>query len=310
MIRLDNKVIVVTGAGRGIGKAYAELLAERGATVIVCDLGVDIKGAHSSEDPANQVAEAITAAGGKAVACTADITTPEGRESILQTAKDFGGRIDGLVNNAGIVADEPFEEITPAGLQRQLDVHVFGTIFLTQTLWPELVRNKGVVVNTTSSAIFGAPVQLTYSAAKGAVISFTRGLAALGAAEGVRVNAIMPGAETRMQSFARVQLGGKAETSDEAAKRSAPSQVAPALAYLVSDECTKTGEVIYSGHGHVRRIVLATGEGIHSEALTPELIAQNSEMLQSTEQMHVIGGLSGFREALDAPLVETTKNQN
>jgi NAD(P)-dependent dehydrogenase (short-subunit alcohol dehydrogenase family) len=305
MIRLDHKVIVVTGAGRGIGRAYAELLAARGASVVVCDLGVDITGSGSDEGLAHEVADAIKTSGGRATACTADITTADGQRAILQAALDLGGRVDGLVNNAGIVADEAFGELTPAALQRQLDVHVFGTVFLTQTLWPELVRSGGAVVNTTSSGIFGAPVQLTYTAAKGAVLSFTRGLAAVGAADGVRVNAIMPGAETRMQSFARVQFGGSAEPSAEAAARSAPSQVSPTLAYLMSDECRISGEVIYSGHGHVRRIAMATGDGIHSDSLTPEFIAENAEQMTRIEPLHIIGDLPSFRDALSAPMTES-----
>ncbi|MCG2621236.1 SDR family NAD(P)-dependent oxidoreductase [Arthrobacter sp. I2-34] len=305
MIRLDGKVIVVTGAGRGIGRAHAELLAARGAAVVIGDLGVDIDGSGVSSDPAQEVAEAITAAGGCAVACAADIREADGAQALLQAALDLGGRVDGLVNNAGILSHVAFAEMSLAEIQRQFDVHVFGTVRVTQTLWPELVRSGGSVVNTTSSGIFGAPVSMAYSIAKGAVFAFSRALATVGDAEGVRVNLLMPGAETRMQAFAREQFGGAAEPSEEARRRSSPALVAPVVTYLMSDECSLNGEMIYAGHGHVRRFVLASGDGIHIEDLTPELIAENWEQISRLEPLHIVNDLPSFRASLGAPMTES-----
>lgn len=306
MIRLDDKVIVVTGAGRGIGRAHAELLAARGAAVVVGDLGVGIDGSGATADPAQEVADAIIASGGRAVACAADIRTADGAQALLDAAMELGGRVDGLVNNAGILSSVAFTEMTIADIQQQFDVHVFGTVHVTQVLWPELVRSGGSVVNTTSSGIFGTAMSLPYSMAKGAVLAFSRGLAATGKSEGVRVNLLMPGAETRMQSYARVRYGGAAEASEEARRRSAPELVAPVVAYLMSDECSLNGEMIYAGHGHVRRFVLASGDGIHSDELSPEMIDENWEKIAGLDPLHVVNDLPSFRVSLGAPMTEDT----
>lgn len=305
MIRLDGKVIVVTGAGRGIGRAYAELLAARGAAVVVGDLGVAIDGSGASAGPAREVVASIVAAGGTATACDADVRDADGADALRQAAMDLGGRIDGLVNNAGILSHVPFDEMTIDEIQRQIDVHVFGTVRMTQVLWPELVRARGSVVNTTSSGIFGAPVSIAYSIAKGAVLAFSRGLATVGAAAGVRVNLVMPGAETRMQAFAREQFGGAAEPSEEARTRSAPELVAPVVAYLMSEESSLNGEMLYAGHGHVRRLVMASGDGIHAQSLSPELIAESWDQISSLEPLHVISDLPSFRDSLGAPMTES-----
>lgn len=309
MIRLDGKVIVVTGAGRGIGRAYAELLAARGASIVIGDLGVEIDGSSTNACPATEAADGIRAAGGTAVAVDADIRTTEGAAALLDAALKLGGKVDGLINNAGILSHEAFGEITPAHIQRQFDVHVAGTLLVTQALWPELVRAGGSVINTTSSGIFGANAATAYAAAKGAVLALSRSLAAVGAVEGVRVNTIMPGAETRMQVFAREVMGGNAEPSEEARRRSSPQLVAPAAVFLMSDECRLNGEILYAGHGHVRRVVLASGAGIHSAEMTPEMIADSWDDIARLEPLHIAADLVSFRESLGAPVVEPDRKR-
>lgn len=306
MIRLDGKTIVVTGGGRGIGAAHAELLTERGATVVVADVGVDIGGVGVDATAAEAVVERIVSKGGRAVACVADLRSPDGIEAIRDSALALGARVDGLVNNAGILSHLPFEEITADEIQRQMDVHLLGSLRLTQQLWPHLVESRGKIVNTTSSGIFGAPISMAYSMAKGAVFAFTRSLATLGAQCGVSVNLLMPGAETRMQSFSRQQFGGSSEPSEEEQRRSSPEHVAAVLTYLMSDECQTSGETIYAGHGHVRRIVLASGPGFHSEFLTPEDVGRNWPTALSLTPFQPLGTLSDFRDSLSAPLVNVT----
>lgn len=299
---LTGKVVVVTGAGRGIGAAYARLIAAQGAAVVIADVGSDISGAGSDAGPASTVAAAIVADGGEAVAVAADIRTDAGIASIRQAALSFGRGVHAVVNNAGVISHESFVEMTRADLQRQLDVHVFGTVGLTQVLWADLVASRGAVVTTISSALFGAAVSPAYAAAKGAVLGLTRSLAVLGAESGVRVNMVMPGAETRMQAFAREQFGGVAEATPEAARRSAPEQVAPLVAHLIGDACETSGEIFYAGHGWVRSVALAVGGGFHADEVTLTEVESRWGEVATDRGWTPVADLASFRDALGAPL--------
>ena len=220
----DGRVAIVTGAGNGLGKEHAMLLASRGARVVVNDLGGSVAGVGADLTAAEAVAKEIEAAGGIAVPDGHSVATREGGAAIVQTALDAFGRVDVVVNNAGILRDKSFHNLTPELLDPVINVHLYGTIWTTQ---PAFLRMReqgyGRIVNTSSAAgIFGNFGQTNYGAAKMGIIGFTRVLAQEGAKYNIKVNAIAPMARTRMTEEL---LGPVAEKLD-------PAMVAPVVAYL------------------------------------------------------------------------------
>lgn len=197
--RFDGRVAVVTGAGRGIGRADARLLAARGASVVVNDLGGSTDGVGEDVGPASAVADEIVAAGGAAGADGSDVTSPAGAQVLVDTAVERFGRVDVIVNNAGIVRWAGFPEGDADNLERHLAVHVGGSFNTTRAAWPHMVdQGYGRVVMTTSTGMFGLPTNTSYATAKAAVIGLTRNLNTAGAEPGIKVNLIAPAAMTRM----------------------------------------------------------------------------------------------------------------
>lgn len=275
MTRLDftDRVVIVTGAGRGIGRAHAELLAARGAAVVVNDPGGAMDGSLHGEDPATEVVNGIVASGGRAVATTASVATEDGAKAIVDTAIAAFGRIDTVINNAGIYAIAPWQDVPLTWYQDFLDVHYLGTLLVTRTAWPHLVASgNGRVVNTISAAMLGVPDMVHYGSAKGAVYGLTRTLAVAGDAHGIKVNAIAPGAGTRMIDEAADALPpGIAEYMKTAMP---PELVAPVAAYLAHESCSISGEVLNAAGGGVSRMVVGNTTGITDPALTPETVAE------------------------------------
>ncbi len=266
--RFDERVAVVTGAGRGIGRAYARLLAERGARVVVNDLGASTGGSGSDAGPASEAVDEIVAAGGTAVADTHDVSTVEGASALVATAIERFGRIDALVNNAGIVRWAGMPEVDADNLARHLAVHVGGSFNTARAAWPHMVeQGYGRIVNTTSAGLFGLPNNTSYATAKGAVIGLTRSLTVAGAAHDIRVNCIAPGAMTRMAG-----PGG-----EDASPEMSPDLVAPMVALLAHEECPVSGEIYAAGFGRFARIFIAMTPGyVHDgPAPTIEDVADN-----------------------------------
>jgi NAD(P)-dependent dehydrogenase (short-subunit alcohol dehydrogenase family) len=250
----EGRVAVVTGAGRGIGRAYARLLAERGARVVVNDLGGSMEGAGTDAGPASTVADEIVAAGGVAVADTSDVASAAGAQTPVDTAVERFGRIDVLVNNAGIIRWAGLPEADADNLASHLAVHVGGSFNTTRAAWPRMVeQGYGRIVMTSSSGMFGLPTNLSYATAKAAVIGMTNSLAVAGAAHGIKVNVIAPAAMTRM-------AGPGADDSPEATPM-APALVAPMVAFLAHEDCPVSGEVYAAGAGRFARIFIAQTEG-------------------------------------------------
>ena len=185
----DGKVAIVTGAGGGLGRQHALLLASRGARVVVNDLGGSVSGVGADAGPAEAVASEIRSAGGEAVADGHSVSSPEGGEAVVQTALDMFGRVDIVVNNAGILRDKTFHNLTPDLLEPVLDVHLKGAFYVTRPAWIRMrEQGYGRVVNTSSnSGILGNFGQSNYGAAKMGLVGFTRVLAAEGAKHNIRV---------------------------------------------------------------------------------------------------------------------------
>jgi NAD(P)-dependent dehydrogenase (short-subunit alcohol dehydrogenase family) len=252
----EGRVAIVTGAGRGIGRAYALLLAERGASVVVNDLGGSIGGKGADAGVASGVVDDIIAAGGTAVADGSDVASEAGAQALIAAAVDTFGRLDILVNNAGIMRWAGPPEADLDNLTRHLDVHVAGSFNTTRAAWPHMVAQAyGRIVMTTSSGVFGLPANLGYATAKGGVIGMTRSLSTAGAAHGIKVNLIAPAAFTRMAGQASGDDGGAM------AEQMAPELVAPMVGVLAHESCPVSGEMYAAGAGRFARMFIASAEG-------------------------------------------------
>lgn len=265
-LRFNGEVAVVTGAGRGLGRAHAELLARRGAAVVVNDVGGALDGARDGgDDPAAQAVAAIRAHGGEAVADHSDISTPEGAEALVAAALAAFGRVDVVVNNAGILRDRAFANMAVQDVEAVLAVHLLGAMWTIRAAWPHFrSQGGGRVVNTTSVAGYlGNFGQANYGAAKMGVVGLTKVLAIEGARHGIKVNAVAPGARTRMNE----------ELLGADAPRLGPERVSPAVAFLAHASCPVSGEVLVAGGGRVARLVIAQTPGLYRDELTPEDVA-------------------------------------
>ena len=256
-LRFDGDVAIVTGAGRGLGRCHALELARRGARVVVNDLAGD-------SDPAARVVEEIRAAGGVAVANHDSVATAEGGERIVQQALDEFGSIAIVVNNAGILRDKAFHNLTPDLIEPVLLVHLTGAFNVTMPAWRHLrIAAYGRVVNTTSaSGLFGNFGQASYGAAKAGLVGLTRSLAIEGRKVGISVNAISPMASTRMTEDL---LGENAELL-------APEQVSPVVAYLCHRDCRINGQIVSVGGGHISAVVTSVTRGITEPELSAEAV--------------------------------------
>ncbi len=261
-----GRVAVITGAGRGIGRAYARLLAARGASVVVNDLGGSIAGVGADAGPAADVVAEIVAAGGVAFADQHDIATVGGAEALVATAVDQYGRIDVVVNNAGIMRWAGMPEVDADALDAHLAVHVDGSFHTVRAAWPTMVeQGYGRIVMTTSTGMLGLPTNLAYATAKGGVVGMMRSLSTAGAKHGILINCIAPAAFTRMAG----PSGAEPPADDPMARLMAPELVAPMVAYLAHEDCPVSGEIYTAGAGRFARLFIASTEGYVNVDGTP-----------------------------------------
>jgi NAD(P)-dependent dehydrogenase (short-subunit alcohol dehydrogenase family) len=280
----DGKVAIITGAGGGLGRSHALDLAKRGALIVVNDLGGSTDGVGSSEAAAQKVVDEIKAAGGEAVANYDSVATPEGGANIVKTAVDTFGRVDIIINNAGILRDTSFKNMTPEQVNPVLDVHLRGAFYVTQPAW-QLMRDQGYgrIVNTSSAAgIFGNFGQGNYGAAKMGLVGLTRVLAVEGAKNNIKVNAIAPVAKTRMTE----------ELFGDAMDKLSPELVTPIVTYLAHEDCDVTGEVYSVGGGRVARIFVGVTPGYYAADLTPEAVRDNLEQIRKEDGYEVPANLN------------------
>jgi len=289
-LRFDGRVAIVTGAGGNpsLGRAHALLLASRGARVVVNDIGHDPEMRHyPGTADAEAVAAEIRANGGQAVADTHSVATLDGAEALVRTALEAFGGVDILVNNAAISIGAALGEITPRDFERHIQVNLMGSVWMCRAVWPHMqARGYGRIVNTTSSSMTGFAGQTAYGASKGGVWSLTRALAAEGRAHGIAVNAVSPGAFTRLVA-SMLEEDSPLRQHSEA---SLPAELAsPAVAWLCHESCPLTGECLDSVGGAVQRTFMARTAGIADAALTIETLAARIGEVMDTGRAEVLG---------------------
>lgn len=265
-LRFDGKVAIVTGAGAGLGRAYALLLASRGAKVVVNDLGASVKGESTNSKAADVVVEEIKKAGGVAVA---NYDSVEFGDKIVKTALDAFGTVDIVINNAGILRDISFQKMTELDWDLIMKVHLKGSFSVARAAW-NIMREKeyGRIINTASSAgIFGSFGQANYATAKLGLHGFTQSLAKEGERRNIKVNTIAPLAGTRMTETVMPK---------ELVEALKPEYVAPLVALLVHDTCPENGSLFEVGAGYIckNRWQRSAGVLFSTEELTPEAVSQ------------------------------------
>jgi NAD(P)-dependent dehydrogenase (short-subunit alcohol dehydrogenase family) len=263
-LRFDGRVAVITGAGGGLGRSHALELARRGASIVVNDLGGALDGSGASTSAAQRVVDEIVGLGGKAVANHDSVATAEGGAAIVAAALDAFGRVDIVVNNAGILRDKAFHKMEPAMVDAVVDVHLKGAFFVSIPAF-RAMREQGygrIISTSSASGLFGNFGQANYGAAKAGLAGLTRVLAIEGAGHGIRANAIAPIAATRMTT----------ELLGELTARVSPETVSPLVAYLAHEDCAVNGNVYSVAGGRVARIAVVESEGVVLDANTPEAI--------------------------------------
>ena len=272
----NGKVVIVTGAGGGLGRCHALEFARRGAKVVVNDLGGAVDGSGGSSEAADKVVEEIKAAGGEAMSNGSSVTDDAGVANMVQQTMDAYGRIDVLVNNAGVLRDKSFAKMEIADFDFVVDVHLFGTMKPTKAVWP-IMKEQGygrIMVTSSSSGLYGNFGQSNYGAAKLGVVGFINTLKLEGQKDNIHINALAPVAWTRMTSNLM---------PPEMEEALAPEQVTPAVVFMCSEQAP-TGKIICAGAGAYAAAQIVETRGMYlGSAPTAEDVAENWEQISKLD---------------------------
>jgi NAD(P)-dependent dehydrogenase (short-subunit alcohol dehydrogenase family) len=274
--RFDNRVAVITGSGRGLGRTYALLLASKGAKVVVNDPGGSLRGDGVEIGPAETVVREIKALGGEAVACTESVATPAGGKAIIQSALDHFGRIDVLIHNAGNVRRGSLKEISFEDFDAVLDVHLRGGFNVVRAAFPIMAKaGYGRMVLTSSiGGFYGNHQVVNYSVSKAGLIGLCNTVALEGAPDGVKCNIILPGAVTRMAEGLDISQYPPME----------PELVAPVVGYLSHESCSISGEYFVSVGGRVARAYVAETPGVYRPSWSIDEVKEQIDAIRNSDQ--------------------------
>jgi NAD(P)-dependent dehydrogenase (short-subunit alcohol dehydrogenase family) len=271
-LRFDDRVAIVTGAGRGLGRAYALLLAAKGTRVVVNDTGGSVTGDGADPGPAHDVVAEIRAAGGDAVACTESVATAQGGDAIIQTAVDHYGRVDIVIHNAGNVRPGSLKEMSHKDFGAVLDVHLRGAFHVVRPAFPLMcdARYGRVVLTSSIGGLYGNHGVANYAVAKAGMIGLCNVVALEGAAEGVKCNVIIPSAVTRMAKGLDIS----------SYPPMGPELVAPVVGWLAHECCSITGEMLVAIAGRVARAVVAETPGVYRSSWSIEQVAEQMDAIR------------------------------
>lgn len=288
-VRFDGRVAVVTGAGSGLGRSHAMMLASRGAKVVVNDLGGAVDGRGSSSAAADIVVDAIKQAGGQAVPNYDSVSSAEGGERIVKTAIDSFGGIDILVNNAGVLRDKTFGRMELADFQLVLETHLMGSVYCTRAAWPHMREKKygRIVMTSSGSGLYGNFGQTNYASAKAGLVGFMNVLKLEGARDGILINTIAPIATTRMT---------EAGYPKEFLAHLKPEHVSAAVVYMCSEDFKLTGQIVSAGGGYFARAEMVEAQGVF---LDPSKPGDPDQVAKVWGQISDMKGAAGFNNADD-----------
>jgi NAD(P)-dependent dehydrogenase (short-subunit alcohol dehydrogenase family) len=297
--RFDGRVAIVTGSGGGLGLEHASLLAARGAKLVINDIGGALDGTGGSAGAAETAAASIVSAGGEAIADTNSVATTAGARALVDAALAAFGRVDIVINNAGILRDKSLRKLAAEDFDAVIAVHLKGSFNVTQAAFGPMVEQAyGRIVNTTSPAgLYGNFGQANYSSAKAGLVGLTRTAAIEGARAGIKVNAVSPGAYTRMTETLLDQLfeGLGSEVLG-------PAKVSPLVAWLVHEDCPVTGEVFGAVGGLFTRVIIAETRGIFEDSPTVESVAGRFDEMLATDDFAIPRNVTDSMQPLLAHL--------
>ena len=271
-LRYDGRVAVITGGGRGLGAAYARLLASRGCKVVINDIGSSMSGADIGEDPAHDLAEEIRSAGGEAIASTDSVASPEGARAIVDAALAAFGRVDIVIHSAGNVRRGLLTELSYEDFEAVLSVHLRGAFHIVREAFPHMcAQNYGRIILTGSiNGLYGKANNVNYATCKAGLVGLSHTAAIEGAAQGIRSNVIIPAAVTRMSEGIDVSkfppMG--------------PELVAPAVAWLAHEDCSVSGEMLVAMGGRIARAYVAESRGIYRPEWSVEDVAAQIDAIR------------------------------